>query len=65
MDDLLATRGTVNCVYEILNSLNKKITGLCVVELEELSARSKLPFKTSSQVQFDTKNYLYYSKNQQ
>ena len=53
VDDLLATGGTVNCVYEILNSLNKKITGLCVVvELEELSARSKLPFKTSSQVQF-------------
>ena len=53
VDDLLATGGTVNCVYEILNSLNKKITGLCVVvELEELSARSKLPFKTSSQVKF-------------
>lgn len=53
VDDLLATGGTVNCVYEILNSLNKKITGLCVVvELEELNGRLKLPFKTSSQVKF-------------
>ena len=53
VDDLLATGGTVNCVYEILNSLNKKITGLCVVvELEELNGRFKLPFKTSSQVKF-------------
>ena len=53
VDDLLATGGTVNCVYEILKSLNKEINGLSVVvELEELDARSKLPFKISSQVKF-------------
>ena len=53
VDDLVATGGTVNCVYEILNGLNKEITGLnVVVELEELGARSKLPFKISSQVRF-------------
>ena len=53
VDDLLATGGTVKCVYEILKSLNKEITGLSVVvELEELDARSKLPFKISSQVKF-------------
>ena len=51
VDDLLATGGTVNCVYEILKGLNKQITGLSVVvELEELGARSKLPIKISSQV---------------
>ena len=53
VDDLVATGGTVNCVYEILNDLNKEITGLnVVVELEGLGARSKLPFKVSSQVKF-------------
>ena len=53
VDDLLATGGTVNCVYEILKSLNKEINGLSVVvELEELGARSKFPFKILSQVKF-------------
>ena len=53
VDDLVATGGTVNCVYEILNDLNKEITGLnVVVELEDLGARSRLPFKISSQVKF-------------
>ena len=53
VDDLLATGGTVKCVYEILNSLDKKITGLSVVvELEEFDARSIFPFKISSQVKF-------------
>tara|TARA_B100001989_G_scaffold210701_1_gene160018 strand:- start:138 stop:656 length:519 start_codon:yes stop_codon:yes gene_type:complete len=51
VDDLIATGGTVNCVYEILKSLNKEITGLSVVvELENLEARLRLPFKISSQV---------------
>jgi len=51
VDDLLATGGTVNCVYEILSSQNKKISGLSVVvEIEELDARSKLPFKVLSQI---------------
>jgi len=53
VDDLLATGGTVNCVYEILNDLDKKISGLSVVvELEELGARSKFPFEVCSQVKF-------------
>ena len=51
VDDLLATGGTVNCVYEILRSQNKKVTGLSVVaEIEKLDARSKLPFNISSQI---------------
>ena len=51
VDDLLATGGTVNCIYEILNRLGKKVTGLSVViELQELSGRKKLPFVIDSQV---------------
>ena len=51
VDDLIATGGTVNCVYEILNSQNKEVAGLSVVvELESLDARSRLPFDISSQV---------------
>ena len=52
VDDLIATGGTVNCVYEILNRNNKKVNGLIVVvELKSLNARSKLPFKISSQIE--------------
>ena len=51
VDDLLATGGTVNCVYEILKSQNKKVVGLIVVaEIEKLEARSKLPFEISTQI---------------
>ena len=51
IDDLIATGGTVNCVYEILNSQNKEVAGLSVVvELESLGARSRLPFDISSRV---------------
>ena len=51
VDDLLATGGTVNCVYEILKSQNKQVKGLSVVaEIETLDARSKLPFNISSQI---------------
>ena len=53
IDDLLATGGTVNCVYEILNNNNKKVNGLSVVvELESLDARSRCPFDISSQIKF-------------
>ena len=51
VDDLIATGGTVNCVYEILKSQNKQVTGVCVVaEIEKLDAKSKLPFNISSQI---------------
>lgn len=51
VDDLLATGGTVNCVYEILKSLKKNVMGLIVfVELQEFEARSLFPFEVSSQV---------------
>ncbi len=51
VDDLLATGGTVNCVYEILRTQNKTVSGLSVVvEIEDLDARSKLPFIISSQL---------------
>ena len=53
VDDLIATGGTVNCVYEILSGQNKNVTGLSVVvELEKLGARSKFPFDISSQIKF-------------
>ena len=51
IDDLLATGGTVNCVADILNSKEKKITGLSVViELKNLNARSRFSFPVESQV---------------
>ena len=51
VDDLIATGGTVNCVYEILKNQNKEVTGLTVVvEIEKLDARSKLPFSINSQI---------------
>ena len=51
VDDLLATGGTVNCVYEILKSMRKNVFGLVVlVELQEFGARNLFPFEVSSQV---------------
>tara|TARA_Y100000991_G_C21881930_1_gene309797 strand:+ start:250 stop:768 length:519 start_codon:yes stop_codon:yes gene_type:complete len=51
IDDLLATGGTVNCVADILNSREKKISGLSVViELKDLNARSKFDFPVESQI---------------
>ena len=51
VDDLLATGGTANCAYTLLNSLNKKVTGLAVVaELKELKARQRLKMKVMSQI---------------
>ena len=51
VDDLLATGGTVNCVWDIINSKGKKITGLSVViELKDLNAKSKLNFPVESQI---------------
>ena len=53
VNDLLATDGTVNCVYQILKSLKKKITGLSIViELNKLNGRSKFPFEVESQITF-------------
>ena len=51
VDDLLATGGTADCAYTLLNSLDKKVTGLAVVaELRELNARQKLDMKVVSQI---------------
>ena len=51
VDDLLATGGTVNCVYELLKNLKKNVIGLIVfVELKDFKARTTLPFEVSSQV---------------
>ena len=53
VDDLLATGGTVNCVSNILNRKDKRVTGLLVVvELKELDGRSKLNFPTESSIIF-------------
>ena len=54
VDDLLATGGTAKCIYEMLESKNKKIVGLSVfIELESLLGRDKLPFDVSSQIKLD------------
>ena len=51
VDDLLATGGTVKCVEDILNSKEKKISGLSVViELKDLNAKSKFNFPVESQL---------------
>jgi|TARA_B100000161_G_scaffold221484_1_gene166809 adenine phosphoribosyltransferase len=53
IDDLLATGGTVNCVSELLNSINKKVNGLLVVvELSKLEGRSKFNFPVESSIIF-------------
>ena len=49
IDDLLATGGTVDCVYSLLQAQKKEILGLItVVELKELKGRSKLEFPVES-----------------
>ena len=49
IDDLLATGGTVDCIYEILKSDQKEVTGLLVVvELMKLGGRSKLDIPIES-----------------
>ena len=51
VDDLLATGGTANCAYTLLNGLDKEVTGLSVVaELKDLNARQKLKLDVSSQI---------------
>ena len=51
IDDLLATGGTANCVYSLLNSLNKEVLGLLVVvELTKLEGRTKLNFPIESSI---------------
>ena len=49
VDDLLATGGTVDCVYKLLKGNHKKVTGLLVaVELIKLKGRLKLDFPVES-----------------
>ena len=49
VDDLLATGGTVNCVYKLLKSEKKEVLGLLtVVELEFLKGRLNLDFPVQS-----------------
>ncbi len=51
VDDLLATGGTVKCVYEMLKDFNKEVSGLSVViELGDLKGRDKLKFPVESQI---------------
>ena len=51
VDDLLATGGTANCAYSLLNNLDKEVTGLSVVaELRDLNARQRLKMKVVSQM---------------
>ena len=53
VDDLLATGGTVNCVANLLEKYDKKITGLLtVVELLTLKGRSKFNFPVESSISF-------------
>ena len=49
IDDLLATGGTVNCVYNLIQEQKKEILGLItVVELKKLKGRLKLNFPVHS-----------------
>ena len=53
VDDLLATGGTVSCVYNILKEQKKEIIGLStLIELEELGGRKKLPFSVDSLIKY-------------
>ena len=53
VDDLLATGGTVGCVSKLVNDNGRDISGLLVVvELLELSGRSKLEFPVESIIKF-------------
>ncbi len=49
VDDLLATGGTVECVANLVNKIDKEVVGLLtVVELEKLQGRNKLNFPVKS-----------------
>ena len=49
VDDLLATGGTVNCVFRLLQEQRKEVLGLItVIELNELKGRSKFNFPVQS-----------------
>ena len=49
IDDLLATGGTIECVANLIRKSGKKIIGsVTVVELVELSGRSRLDFPVES-----------------
>ena len=53
VDDLLATGGTVLCVYDIIKEQKKEIIGLStLVELEELGGRKNLPFSVESLIKY-------------
>ena len=53
VDDLLATGGTVNCVSKLLESNQKKVSGLLtVVELRKLDGRSKFNFPVEASICF-------------
>ena len=53
IDDLLATGGTVNCVKKIIESKNKKITGLIIViELLGLNGSKNFNFPVNSLIKY-------------
>ena len=53
VDDLIATGGTVECIYNLIKSQNKEILGLSVViELLALKAREKFDFPIISSIQY-------------
>ena len=59
VDDLLATGGTVNCVSKLLESNQKKVSGLLVVvELRELEGRLKLNFPIESSIRISDHQWI-------
>ena len=51
VDDLLATGGTAECVTKLIEKRGKRITGLLtVVELDQLSGRSRFSFPVASMI---------------
>ena len=52
VDDVLATGGTAKCVYDLISSAGKEITGFnMVVEIKLLHGREKLVRPVRSQIQ--------------
>ena len=53
VDDLLASGGTVDCVFNLIKNSNREVLGLSVlVELVNLGGRSKLKFPVESLITF-------------
>ena len=52
IDDVLASGGTANCIYDLVTSYGKQVIGLSVIlEIKEFNSRVKLKFPVESCLQ--------------